>query len=274
MNLRFLPKSVIEKLDDMTILKSIIHTFDEDLGVSLLDEELRKLGLSQEKIVSCFETLNDTDYFTLSGYTHIVNKDKVNPLEKAKINIQDKFKITIDYIAEPIKEEPLWLIPITMGAVVAIGTVLLFSDMHNAYKGRMERLEIQNNFPHTTITYQDETYNIREVYAVYNNEQVWFCTAKLAEITEDEKLHGQFGRYGSGTVDEYYYREEIYEYYDIKTGEKICREHDEGFYIESIYSMYNMYYASEHNYTTTLESVENSFDIDYLLSREPQQRLK
>ncbi|MBO5096231.1 MAG: hypothetical protein J6B98_05090 [Bacilli bacterium] len=283
MNLRFLPKNEIEKLDDMTILKSIVHTFNEDnpASCSYVHDMLDKLGISPEKHGSCIDILEDSGYFKtiMDGSSYIgwiVNKEKTTPLERAKINIEDKFKITIDYcitkpIIEPIKDKPWRLIPISVGAVIAIGTVLIFS---NEYKERAELLEMVNNFPHTTITYQDETYNIREVFAVYNNEQVWFCTAKLAEITEDEKLYGYFGRFGSGTVGEYYYREEIYEYYDIKTGEKICREHDEGFYIESIYPMYNMYSAREQNYTTTLENVENSFDIDYLLSREPRARLK
>ena len=133
--------------------------------------------------------------------------------------------------------------------LIAIGTVGIDVGLGLHVKKQNEiRYE---KYISTTIETKNGIHNIDDVYVVYNADKVWFCNRKIVAVNKDETIYGDFYR-GYGDVSEYYYRDEIYEYYDLKYGEKICQTHEDGFYIESLMKLYSEEEVIKHNYQLSI----------------------
>lgn len=171
--------------------------------------------------------------------------------------IEDKYDVVVGFTNEHLVLTAVLISFALCGSAVGLGA-----------KIGLENRKQNEKYISTTIDTQNGNYSIDDVYAVYNTEKVWFCNRKLADINEEEVINGSF-RYGNGNISEYYYRNEIYEYYDLKTGEKICQTHEDGFYIESLMDLYSKKEVKEHNYQFSLDDLEKEKNIEYMLSRDP-----
>lgn len=118
----------------------------------------------------------------------------------------------------------------------------------------------------SSIDYQEDNYDVNDIFVVYNAEDLWFCRRHLSSVTETETL-----RYGQ-TV---YTRDDIYDYYDIKTNEKICHDHEANFYIESIDKVYGPEDATySDDGDIQLSDIEDKVTLQYVLSRKPKIEVK
>ncbi len=155
-------------------------------------------------------------------------------------------------------------------SIAALSTFVVITSSVVGYILAEERdrpyYEYRDHLDDYKVVCNDTDYSIHAVYVVYNTDNVWFCTRKLAKIIVAEKEVVQ--RYG------YHYRDLIYDYYDLKTGEKICQDHEENFYIESIDSLYTYDDVKEHNGNISYEELVNEQTLDNLLSRDPELRPK
>ena len=177
--------------------------------------------------------------------------------------LKHKYNIAIDTIKDNISK-----IAVATGGIVVVSSMIVggiyFSNQRNEQYDRYQNSILVDN---------EKNYHMKDIYVVYSSDNVYFCTRSMHKITEDDKVYGNF-RFGGGNIDEYYYRDEIYDYYDIKTGKKICSDHQDGFYIEGLLDFYGMNKMSEKNYQISLEEITNDIDNDYLLSRDPGLRRK
>lgn len=196
----------------------------------------------------------------MTDYEKAKRQLRQRKIEAAKEFIEDKYDIVVDFFTDSFFA--VFLIAfILAGGAFGIGAGL---GLHI----KKQRETQYEKYISTTIETENGIHNIDDVYAVYNAEQVWFCNRKLVAINEEEAVKGSTYR-GTGNVSDYYYRDEIYEYYDLKTSERICQTHEDGFYIESLMDLYSEEEVIEHNYQLSLEDLEKENSIENMLSRNP-----
>lgn len=124
---------------------------------------------------------------------------------------------------------------------------------------------IDENYYNSNVAYNDTEFPMRDIYIVYNMDSVYFCNRHIIKITEAKK---------EAITRDYYYRDEIYDYYDIRTGEKICQDHEDGFYIEELFGFYDRFYMKSKNFNIELDEVANDINLEFLLSREAKIKRK
>lgn len=214
------------------------ESFYSDFSSFVLEECIRVL-----KEFDCFEFDND----------NIVHKQTL------KERLQNKFNIAIDSIRDNIGE-----IAIAAASIVVVGGMIGLT---------INGINLNKKYENSILVDNDKEYSMKDIYVVYTKDEVHFCTRNLHKIHEEEKIHGEFRR-GYGGVDEYYYRDEVYDYYDIKTGNKICEDHQDGFYIEKLMDFYGKLDMKGRNYKIGVDEITNDIDNDYLLSRDPGLRRK
>lgn len=181
---------------------------------------------------------------------YILKKDA----EKAKK--RKRLKAALDTLID-------WL-PYTISFIVSFGLIVYMKIIDEQIEDACLAKEKYNN---SNIIYMDNSYSIQDVYVIYNVDTVWFCTRKLEKVTENSSVYGYENR-RYGQTNEYYYREEIYGYYDIITGEKICQDHEDGFYLEALIDVYSKEESKYHNYNVDLGNLQDEVTIDELLSEE------
>ena len=124
---------------------------------------------------------------------------------------------------------------------------------------------IDENYYNSNVVYNDTEFPMRDIYIVYNVDSVYFCNRRIIKITEVKRV---------GARSDYYYRDEIHDYYDMRTGEKICQDHEDGFYIEELLDFYDRFHMRSKNFNIELEEVVNDINLDFLLSREAKIKRK
>ena len=187
------------------------------------------------------------------------NNEKNEKTDSLRSKLQKKYNIVINAMKKNMDE-------IIIGATVFVCGIGLVAGI----SGINKMSEISENCSNAQLITDDSEYNLEDVYVVYNNTDTHFCTRKnLQKITEDTKVKG-----GLFETNEYYYRDEIYGYYDIKTGDKVCQDHEDGFYIENLKDFYSTGDLYVMDYKVNLNDVEKEINNDYLLSREPKLKRK
>ena len=190
-------------------------------------------------------------------------KFKEDKLKIAKIPLDYKLKHKYNIAIDTIKDNITEIVVTTAGIVVVssmiVGAIYLVNQAGEEY----------DRYENSILVDNEKNYHMKDIYVVYSVDNVSFCTRSIHKITEDDKVYGNYRH-----IDEYYYRDEIYDYYDIKTGKKICSDHQDGFYIEGLSDFYDKYEMCKKNYKISLDEVERDIDNDYLLSRDPGLRRK
>lgn len=186
-------------------------------------------------------------------------KLKMEKLEtkKLKEKLEKKFNITINFINKNKK------------------IVLFYSIILGVFPSTIafKYSDLEEKYDNAKVVHMQNEYNLDDIYVVYNKDQVWFCTRKIFNISTAEKtISASF--LGTGTSETYEYRKKIYEYLDIKTGQKICQDDEKDFFIEKLRAVYSSSEAKEDNYSVNLKELEEEKDLDNLLSREPKLRQK
>lgn len=203
---------------------------------------------------------NDVDNESEKNLNESYNNDERNEkVDSLRSKLQKKYNIVINTMKKNINE----IIIGTTIFVCGIGAVAGISSINKL-------AEISENCSNAQLITDDSEYDLGDVYVVYNNTDTHFCTRKnLQKITENTKVEGDlFETY------DYYYRDKIYGYYDIKTGDKICQDHEDGFYIENLKDFYTRDDLYVMDYKVNLNDVEKEINNDYLLSREPKLKRK
>lgn len=188
------------------------------------------------------------------------NNDEQNEKDDLlRSKLQKKYNIVINTMKKNIDK-------IIIGATVFVTGIGVMAGVSLYNK----QSEINSNCSNAQLVTDDGEYKIGDVYVVYNATDTHFCIRKnLQKISENTKVKGGLLR-----TNEYYYRDEIYGYYDIKTGDKICQDHEDGFYIENLKDFYTTDDLYMMNYKVSLDEVSKSINNDYLLSRTPNLKRK
>ena len=188
-------------------------------------------------------------------------------IEDLKKKIEEKFNVTINFIKTNNKGNIQDAIVFGGISSFVIGVTAV------AIASGFEVRTTINNIENSTLKLRpngvEQEYEYKDVYVVYNAEDVFFCNRKVVAVNEVTKTSGQFTR-GTGEVREYQTREEVYGYFDIKTGEKICEDHEQGFYIENLSTVYKMKNSDEFRTgpeSKSYDEVAEDIDTEYLLSR-------
>ena len=187
--------------------------------------------------------------------------------EKLKEDLEKKYNIVINTIKDNISNIAI----ISTGVVICTAYLVGLFSWSNWLINSTE--EDFKNYQNSIVLFDDDEYKMSNIFVVYDANNVHFCTRKIHKITEEEKISGNF-RYGSGHVDEYFYRDEIYEYFDVETKERICYDHQDGFYIENLLGFYSREDMRNQNFKLSSGEVKARLDNDYLLSRDPGLRRK
>lgn len=225
---------------------------------TMIINELIKMGLSKDIIEKCKKYLAENPEKCYEGDRYMLSPDRLSIVEKAEMNIENKLNNLNNH------KLVLKLVATMLSVTAMTGAV---SGMVEYNRSKLEKYE------NTKIIYDNMSYDIDDVFVVYNKDTVYYCTRELYKITESEKIEGNF-IFGFGSVNECYYRDDIYNYYDIKTGEKICQDHQDGYYIESLFDIYDVYTANSHNFLVDLEYLEQERNMDFLLSNKPNVKIK
>ena len=220
-----------------------------------------KKRLTDEEVEKIYESLKDDKYFNVSETG--IEIEKVPLYYK----LQQKYNIVVDTIKDVAPA-----IAQTAVALVIVGGIAVGMYAHLESNAR-ERQAKYDKYLNSQLVGDNEEYNLQDIYVVYNTDDVHFCTREISEINEEDKVHGSF-RWGNGNVDEYYYRDEIHDYFDIRTNDKVCQDHEEGFYIEKLSTFYNADDMESRAWKIGLDEITNDIDNDYLLSRDPGLRRK
>ena len=183
-------------------------------------------------------------------------KDEIvdEEIESIEDEIEEKLNIVVDFISNNFE----WI----------VGAVFTAAIIGGIFKVKNYQDKQHDKYVSSSVNTMNDSYTISDVYVVYNADELWFCNRKLIAINEERAIEGQ-ARRGGGYVSDYYYRDEIYEYYDIKSKEKICQTHEDGFYIESLLDLYTEKDVKAHNYETSIDDLENEINIEDILDRNP-----
>lgn len=248
----FLSKEKMAEIIKERISHTAWYEFDRE---KLPKEEEEKTV--NDKVQDCIKVLRSNDSYEI---TEDGIKVKA-PLWKAVV--ENKHSVVVQTIKNNAIEA-IFISAIsacTLGAVAAVGFFI--------YDSHSETI----NYPNSKFVTDSGQYNLSDIYVVYNVDNTYFCTRDLVKVTEADSVNGNFSM-GNGKVGEYYYRDDIYDYYDVKTGNKICQDHEDGFYIEKLTDFYNMHSMRDRKYSISISEVENEINNDYLLSRNPGIRRK
>ena len=236
------------------------------VGTEILDEnEYNEMINEYIEIIKQDECFRFEDKITEEGIKikdGIIRVVKV-PLEYKLKEIQSKYNIAVDSIKDNIDTIAYVAGGITVLTISIVGMIYFINSADQKFE----------KYEKSLIVNDDKEYQMKDIYVVYDAYNVYFCNKNINMVTEDDKISGTFIR-GYGKVDEYYYRDEIYSYYDIKTGKEICHDHEEGFYIEKLMDFYNVDQMADKNYKINLSEISNDINNDYLLSRDPGLRRK
>ncbi len=257
MRLEKLTKEELEKLDDVEILIKCFGNFKDRATEYEMRDYLSDLDIGWEKINSIIKTMKTNDCFLREYYLKLdyyyLNKEKFSLLDRAKINLENKFNITVDYISDKIDN----IFIISMVSIYVLSLACLI--------GYAKKLgDDRNKYANTKVLYQDQEYAPSDIFIVYDEKDVYFCTRKLVDIKTDKTVYGNF-YYGTGSVGERYYRKEFYAYYDMRTNKLICQDPVIDFYVERLSNNLSMTYAAKEDYVLSLEELEDKFNIDYFL---------
>ena len=238
------------------IKEGIEHTawYNFDMQKTPKDELEKEVSKKAQECIVCLKS-NDSYKVTEEGI------EVKAPLWKAVV--ENKHSIAIKTIKDNAVE--LVFAGVLFGGVAAILTTVGVCMYINS--------EEANNYSRSKFITDSGQYNLSDIYVVYDVNNTYFCTRNLVKIKETDSVDGNF-RYGTGNVGEYYYRDDIYDYYDVQTGNRICQDHEDGFYVEKLTDFYTAYDMKKVGYSISISDVEDKINNDYLLSREPEIRRK
>ena len=189
-------------------------------------------------------------------------------MQKKIKEIEKKYNIKFDFIKHNNKghlsDQLLYVLSVPVAIAIVGGILAAPCYVHDVHRMKVEDSKVVFD-----STEYNSVYNLEDIYAVYSVNTINYCTRKLEAITQGENVKGETNL-GFGSVDGTYYRDNIYAYYDVKTGEKICKDHDYGYYMEPVSQFYTYKQAKDQNYTFNYNQITDDVDLEFLLSREPE----
>ncbi len=217
-----------------------------------------KLEERAEKIVEeCYGKLVSNKTYTVTAE----GIEIVKPLKKAIMENKHNIRVEVLKGNAPGIIVGAVLIGI-LGTMVVVPCVIID-----------KRYKAQARYSNAKVVTDSGQYDLSDIYVVYNVDNTYFCTKMLEKITEADSVNGNFNL-GTGRVGEYYYRDDIYSYYEIETGNKICEDHEDGFYVEKLTDFYDVDDMKQRDYIISMSEVENEINNEYLLSRAPKIKRK
>lgn len=158
--------------------------------------------------------------------------------------LMDKYNIAIETFDNNFK---FGLIAMTSATVLLLATPVIMTTATIVNNVRYA------NYLDSTVVCNDKEYQMDNVYVVYNDDNTYFCTRELQNVTEDGRVNS----------------DEIHDYFDIRTGHKICSDYENGFYIAGLLDFYSASDMNGRNYQINLDEVSANVNIDSLSSRNP-----
>ena len=218
------------------IVKDQLSTYYD---VYLTDEELDEIVERS----GCFK----------SKYKHFINAYDLPMLYNIRTALSD-FGENLSNKAGDLADDFIYYSPTILLVSVAAtvgGTLLL---CHHVAKEN-------EKYHNSTLVIDDEEYQMSDIYTVYNADEIHYCTRKIVSVNERTAVDVD--------GEPYSYREDKYAYYDIITGEKICEDHENGYYYEPMLEVLKQDEMKSYDYAMTYDEAEETVTLDRVLSREP-----
>lgn len=173
----------------------------------------------------------------------ILDGDKCILSDTYKKRIELKNNVVINFIlnSKPKIPSPIVASAILLSAPFVVGAII------NQSTSNIEE------YKQSVIVYNDKEYTVNDLYAVYTPDNVYFCNRKLNQNNDSDN-------------------NEVYDYYDIKTGNKICSDNEDGFMIEKFTDLPFREEFSQFNNKMTLDEIENRMLRDYMVYGEERNR--
>lgn len=256
-----------KRFESIIIYEIVTSKKDSFSYIELLDIISDKIKKKDDK------KLNQDEIEEIANF--IIRSDKfkcennIYHLDK-KLTFKDKLEVTNNITVNYIKNNPLEYV--VQGLTVAMIITVIVAAVDITSSGIKKNID-NKNYNKAIIVYKDDFYNISDLYVVYSIDSVHFCNRKLSKVTENSLVDGE-SIFGFGEVNDKYYRDEIYAYYDVKTGNKVCEDHEDGFFVEKLSDLSLQESFKSHDYKMSLNEIEQEVNLDYLLSRESNPKQK
>ena len=257
-----------KRFESIIIYEIVTSKKDSFSYIELLDIISDKIKKKDDK------KLNQDEIEEIANF--IIRSDKfkcennIYHLDK-KLSFKEKLEVTNNVAINYVKNNDA-LEVFRTGLTVASFITVIVVGVICIDRGIKKNID-NENYNKAVIVYKDNNYDINDLYVVYSIEGVCFCNRKLNKITENSLVDGE-SIFGFGEVSDNYYRDEIYAYYDVKNGNKVCEDHEEGYYIEKLSDLSLQDIFKSHDYKMSLNEIEQEVNLDYLLSREPNPKQK
>lgn len=258
-------KKRFESIVKYEIITREIKDIDDVVLYDIIRDSVMKKNsekLTKEEIEEIIDYIKNSDKFRYEN--GIYNIDK-------KLSFKEKLEVTNNVAINYVKNNDALEIFRT-GLTVASFITVIVVGVICIDRGIKKNID-NENYNKAVIVYKDNNYDINDLYVVYSIEGVCFCNRKLNKVTENSAVNGE-SIFGFGEVSDNYYRDEIYAYYDVKNGNKVCEDHEDGYYIEKLSDLSLQDIFKSHDYKMLLNEIEQEINLDYLLSREPKPKQK
>ena len=174
----------------------------------------------------------------------VLDGDKCILNDAYKRKIEKRNNVAIKYI----RNHKIQLITTAVaGTAILISAPFVVGAIINQSTSNIEE------YKQSVIVYNDKEYTVNDLYAVYTPDNVYFCNRKLNQNNDSDN-------------------KEVYDYYDIKTGNKICSDKEDGFMIEKFTDLPFREEFSQFNNKMTLDEIENRMLRDYMVYGEEKNR--
>ena len=275
----------INSLSNEEILKLILTNnnqyYTKDNIVAELEKYQYFYDLSLEKILSCLETLNFSDLFINIDDFYEKNFDvkKVKKMSSREIiryivrntNKDSEYgnfhKIEYKYIKSIIMNE---FMKMHLSNKI-ISECLIYLDEHLEELFDSDRYIINPaKLNHklddkTKVIYDFVSYKLKNVYIVYNQNNIYYCIRRLCNKNGEIEIYGNISK-------NKYYRTIIYDYYDIKTQDFICQNDQGSYNIESLYDLYDLSCSKSKDCVISLYKIEQMIELPILQFDKPKIR--
>lgn len=255
-----------EENNTQKIISAIYSNDHKDDRINCLKEGLNALPLDIVDKNDILDYYLKNNYFGPINFSFL-NLDNFDPKlvkkVKNKIKIIEnnyKLKDSLDDIKDFVRDNA----PLTITCVVlALGLTGIvcgtlerqhFRQADVSYESSIELAE--SNVDLTDGYYEENNFDkikLNDVFLVYNIDNHYSCYRKLVGYDQQYISHV----FSTQAVLD---RVEIYEYYDLQTGEKVCQTGDEGYFYEPIINYIDFSDIKDLDYEVTAEQLNQMIE--------------
>lgn len=262
----------INNLTDEAILKFILINDNQFYSFDYIKNKLEHFRdlyyLNEERIYSCLMTLNTNDLFFNIDlyYEKCLDKKQINKMRVSEIIRYIVRNIYKDYSNSNFNTITNELVKLHLSKK-KICECLEYLETHleDVYKSDRYILNpvFLNNKEKHQVVYNKKIYKMKNLYIVYNENNNYFCIRYIDNKTGEINLYGDISN-------KKYYKNIIYDYYDIKTGELVYMSNLDTYQVESM-NVFNSIFGITGK-TISLKKIEKMIHMPIAMFDKPKMK--